>query len=135
MAVTFAVAYLLCVLAPPVALAFVDGSSAFHCLTTQHQRSSAHMHDATTQVGSVVAHSHDVPHHDTSPGTSQSDSHSLDAAVNCCGLFCVSAMPAGPAPEFVRIALVVPAVAAVNYGIAGRGPDRIDRPPIALLPL
>jgi hypothetical protein len=142
MAITFAIAYLLCVLAPPVALAFVGGSSAFHCLTTQHQRGAAHVHDV--KAFPVVAHAHgaDAGHehtsghrHDSEQAPIQSDADDRAVIVNCCGLFCVSSMPAGVAPDIVPMARVLPVQASVDRGVAGCGPDSIYRPPIVLLPM
>jgi len=132
---TFVAVYLVCVLAPSVALAYMDGPSAFHCLTTQHEHGSAHVHDAKMLTGNAVVQTPDALHHDVGHSSGQNKVDDQAMTINCCGLFCVSAMPTSPVPHIVPIARIVPAVVALYRGIAGRGPDRIYRPPIAVLPL
>jgi hypothetical protein len=136
-AITLALAYALCVLVPPVALAFMDGAAVVHCLTTRHQHRTAavNTHDVDTHAhhttadnhGGASAHDHDS-HHGSG---AQTDGQ---AGINCCGIFCLSAMPMSPAPDVSPPARIVSLVSAIDHGIAGRGPDRIDRPPIVLLP-
>ena len=139
MAVTFAVAYALCVLAPPVARAFVDGAAVFHCLTDRHGNGAAmaHVHEAKAYAHNAAGHDHGgaSSHRYMGPEPGEGKADANGAAFNCCGYFCLSAMPAGPAPGILPAAHVLPVVAAVDNGIAGCGPDRIDRPPIVLLPL
>ena len=138
-ALTLALAYLLCVIGPPVALAFMDTGAAVHCLTARHEhRATAQSPDVQAHARQAAAHGHDAAgahRHDPGHDTGTSEPGGKVTTVNCCGTFCVSAMPASPVPDVVPHAGIPAAVAAVNHGIAGRGPDRIDRPPIVLLPL
>jgi hypothetical protein len=61
------------------------------------------------------------------------DRHTTDG--QCCGLFCASALPAVlidmPLPAF----LATSAISTEVHGLAGRGPDRLDKPPISSLSL
>jgi hypothetical protein len=138
-AATFAGAYLFCMLAPPLALAFADSAGALHCLTARHEhRSPAAAADTIGMSQSHEAHSH----HDV---TGQQDHRShdtgappaggMDAASNCCGYLCLSAIPAGPVPYVGPQERMLATQAWGGQSIAGRGPDRIDRPPIVLLPV
>jgi hypothetical protein len=139
MAVTIAVAYLLCVLAPPVALAFMDSTSAYHCLTTRHQHgAAAQVNDARTHISHAAAHEHggrSAHDHDFHHDHGQKTADTEGVAVNCCGYFCLSAMPASPVPDCVPTIRIVPVAIAIEDRIAGRGPDRIERPPNVRLPL
>jgi len=140
-AATLALAYALCVLAPPVALAFTEGAQAFRCVTGHHhqQRAAAAAHSPGAQ-----AHDRNAPVHVHSDGSAHRHGAANDSGANktdengtvgdCCGYFCVSAVPASPLPDVVPMLGMFIAVAAVDNGIGGRGPDRIDRPPILLLP-
>ena len=161
MAITFAAAYLLCVLTPPVALAFVGGLTALHCLTGSHHHNAAmgrdaHTHSPNAGAHSGAGHSHSpAVHSDSHAGHDHAGSHHhADAAdhhavpahaslgkgdgsgtdAGCCGVFCVSAMPAGLIADVLPLPGMPPAAAAAEPGIAGRGPGRIDRPPNVSLP-
>ena len=119
-----ALAYLACVIWPPLALAFADGAVAAHCLTDDHQIvAAAHVH----QDGMVHEHhgaggSDHQPAHSDGKGTTG----------NCCGLFSLNAMapavsmPVGPPQRGVAFH---PAVVAA---LAGHGPARLYRPPNVL---
>jgi len=138
-AATFAVAYLLCVLAPPLALAFADSAGALHCLTLRHEhRSPVAAADAVGAPHSHEAHAHhDAVGHQDHGGhdTGKPPAGGMDAAFDCCGYLCLSAIPAGPVPCVGPQERIVAAEALGGPSIAGRGPDRIDRPPIVLLPV
>jgi len=139
MAAAFAGAYLFCMLAPPLALAFADSADALHCLTARHEHRSPVA--AVDTVG--TPHSHEAHSHHDAVGQQDHRSHDtggppaggMDAASNCCGYLCLSAIPAGPAPCVGPQERMVAAEALGGPSIAGRGPDRIDRPPIVLLPV
>jgi hypothetical protein len=148
MTIAVAIAYLLCVLAPPAVLASIDSTALRHCLTGGHHhkaamRVDAHVHDrhAATHSHSPVAHDH-AHHHaaaaDHHAGATHADSlgegDGKSADTGCCGLFCVSAMPAGPMADVVATPGALAAAIAAEPGIAGRGPGRIDRPPNVSLP-
>jgi len=132
-AFVLALAYGLCVLAPALAFAFGDPLLAMHCLTEDHHSAAAphgdHGHGAKShlhpghQDGSGHQHAEHEGHDGKSPPS------------KCCGLACLSALPAGfsdlvSAP--VRQAIVVP---VRQDSVAGRGPDLRYRPPIPLLSL
>jgi len=157
-AIVFAVAYLLCVLAPSAVLAFTDGAALRHCLTGhQHRaamvRAEAHVHDGhggaysrgsavrgSTHSAHVSGHDHAGAHdhaaaadHLAGPAqASAGDGSGADAG--CCGVFCLSAMPAGPIADVSPLTGMRAAAAVAEPGIAGRGPGRIDRPPNISLP-
>jgi hypothetical protein len=128
-AIAATLVYALCVLAPSVALAFADSEATAHCLTQAPV--AAHVHQQQP-----AAHSHGsfdgAAHVHSDEGTPQqhSGADGKNHAGNCCGLFCVTAIPHEPA-----LALSAPPVAALAglgaaYELAGRGPDQINRPPI-----
>ena len=120
--------YTFCVLAPSMALAFADGPTAFHCLTDQHGIADSHDHG-----GKVHMHADGTAHRHHDGGAAHGDSSDGGKSPprNCCGLFCMSAL-AGVA----TVGLVAPihftfAASVRDEDFVGRGPDRIDRPPIA----
>jgi hypothetical protein len=123
-AVMIAVLYALCSVAPALALAFADGPTAAHCLTDEHHgvaKSAAHTHDH----GDGASHSH------SDDGASPAEG----AHGSCCGVFCVTALPSSthlPLGQPVHGAMLTQ---VLQDHLAGRGPDRIDRPPIASLSL
>jgi hypothetical protein len=138
-AITLVLAYALCVLAPPVALAFMNGAAVVHCLTARHAHRTAAVktHDVDAHAQHTAAHDHGgafAHQHDSHHGSAAAQADGQAAGTNCCGIFCLSAMPMSPAPDVSPPARILSLVSAVGLGIAGRGPDRIDRPPIALLP-
>ena len=132
-AITIAALYALCVLAPNVALAFGEGTA--HCLT---EGTAAHVHQARAEApahvhadGTTHHHGDAIAHDDHgSVPHKHSDSDGKNHSGTCCGLFCISAMPAAPVAS-----LPAPPKAASHgfghvYELAGRGPTRINRPPI-----
>lgn len=120
-----ALAYLACVIWPPLALAFADGAVAAHCLTDDQQIShpiaaTVHVHqDGTVREHHPTGGSDHQPVHSDGKGTTG----------NCCGLFSLNAMapavsmPVGP-PQ--RGFAFHPAVASA---LAEHGPARLYRPP------
>ena len=152
-----ALAYLVCVVAPPVSLAFTDGAVAAHCLTDDHHAVAA-VHDHADTAAHVHATSHDHATHDHAthdhamaghaghdhatlaaerrPAEPQDTGKSSGKIVGgCCGLFCLNAavedvsaaIGIAPRASILRPALEAPAL--------GHEPDRIDRPPIVLVSL
>ena len=127
-AVAATLLYAVCILAPSAAMAFADPDATAHCLT---EPGSAHVHQQQP-----ATHSHETAdrtahlHSDTSTPQKHSNADGKNHGGNCCGLFCVTALPHEPA-----LALSAPPAAALSgpgadYELAGRGPDRINRPPI-----
>jgi len=123
-----AAAYALCVVAPALALAFIHGPTALHCLTDQHgivvlqEHATMHVHaDGTTHrhLDGATHKPHQNPEH-------EGKSHPGD----CCGLFCMTALASKASftlgtPTHFRFERPLP-----DEHVAGRGPDRINRPPI-----
>jgi hypothetical protein len=134
-----ALVYFAGVIMPSVALAFADGAVSAYCFE-----------DIAVQLAAAQVHVHvhgdgTVHHHiDKKPtaaiqGESEKTSgtgnqhHSHDA--NCCGLFGFSAvLPAlsGAIDEPAAYHIQQP---ILTNCLVGCGPDRIDRPPIVLLPM
>ncbi|WP_050402866.1 hypothetical protein [Bradyrhizobium embrapense] len=131
-------AYLFCVLAPSIALAF---GAPFPCLTDRVQPAVAvHVHDASMAHADGAAHVHaghdhaGMHMHHAADGAEPPVKHSHDgksAPGPCCAMMCVSALPA-----------VLPLVAGPLHPIAtrlteafqslhGEAPARLYRPPIA----
>jgi hypothetical protein len=135
-----ALVYLASVMMPSVTVAFADGAGTAYCLeeiTAQVAPAAVHVH--VHGDGTVHHHADKTPAtaiHDESgkrhPGT-QAPIHSHD--VNCCGLFGFTAVLPELGGAITRSAAgyVQPPMLADH--LAGRGPDRINRPPIVLLPM
>jgi hypothetical protein len=122
-----ALLYLLCVLAPAAAFAIGDASGIVNCLTDDnHGLRSAHVHHVH-QHDSGKAHVHEDGsrhEHSKAPEGKSSDGQ-------CCGLICLSALPASIC-EVQTPALAAMAVVSANQeDVAGKTPDRLYRPPIA----
>jgi hypothetical protein len=134
-AITLAALYALCILAPAAAFAFSDNPAVAHCLTEGHvgihdHGGKAHVHaDGTAHQHHADGTAHQ--HHDdgTAPQPSGDDGKALIAT--CCGLFSVVAISGEPVPslEFYSLASVV--LPPPGEALSGRGPERINRPPIA----
>ncbi len=131
-AIVLAAAYALCTLAPAAAFAFSDNPAVVHCLTEGHVgvhgESSKHDHGGKPHVhaDSTAEHHH---HDDGAAPPSAADDKANVAS--CCGLFSVVAIPGEPG---VRLGLHGPAstvISILGEALSGRGPDRINRPPIA----
>ena len=124
--------YALCVVAPPLALAISDGTVAAHCLTEDHGFShtaafQGHEHQhahAAAIAGEDVNVGGSANHHEKSHGHHHSGP--------CCGLFCHAAAANeqnSVSSERISHAVTLP---VLDDHLAGRGPDRLIRPPIAL---
>jgi hypothetical protein len=131
-AIFLAVAYAFCVLAPHAALAFADAASAVHCLG-DHGPAHVHQQDGVKPHHHADGAEHQHASHQPSdsgatPPHSDSDGK---AQANCCGLFCLTALPCESLPTLAAPALHASIGSSSDYGLASRGPDRINRPPIA----
>jgi len=125
------VLYALCLLAPAAAFAFGDGTKAAHCLTDDnHGLVVSHVHDAS----SAPVHEHE--HHDAVAHQHSGDGdRQQNKTDDCCGLFCLSALAPSIDLSFAQ-SDVLASIPAVNANsILGCGPDRLYRPPDALLSL
>ncbi|WP_458760874.1 hypothetical protein ACSVBT_08890 [Afipia sp. TerB] len=139
-----ALAYLFCVLAPTLSFALPGSQAAPHCLTDGdhvagmvhvHHEGAMHVHEdehAHHHAG-PQAHQDSSADHDAKPIALKSDaapakpSHSADG--KCCGLMCVTALPATlvtvakpSVPNAVR-------VSDVHRKLADNAPPRLYRPP------
>jgi hypothetical protein len=145
-ALTLALLYAACILAPAMAFA-MPNSAVAHCFAEdigaaamQHRHDGApHLHGGTPHLHDGTPHLHDgAPHlhargagHDHTAGTTEphgTDKHHPD---DCCGLFSTVAIPASgtsvPAVESHRGY----AFAAFEEFLHGRVPERLIRPPIS----
>jgi hypothetical protein len=73
-----------------------------------------------------------VTHHHSEGGTSQNQTNQdgKGHAANCCGLFSVVAISGEPGIALSVRALTSVPFAVLREAVSGRGPDRINRPPI-----
>jgi len=121
--------YAVCLLMPPAAFAFGGGGLA-HCLTVD---GPAHVHGHDAAKMHVAAHLHadgSMRHHDGA-GMPQkpAKSHHDDGTAGCCGLFCITAM-AVEAKTDLGLSVHRSSILPISFEeLAGRGPDRIKRPP------
>ena len=137
-AVTLALAYMLCVVLPPVAHAFIGSATTAQlaAVDRQHDTAMADVATAHIHVAATTNHVGDTTHrHHNGDDTSRNGADGHDKAVGCCGYFCMSAAPFTLVQDIPPALGVLVAAALANRGIIGRGPARIDRPPIVLLPL
>jgi hypothetical protein len=123
--------YALCVLAPAGALALGDAAHAAHCLTHDHH-AVGQAHD---RADTARAHTHaDGMSHAHGTSREQTADHSHGKPTNeCCGLFCLTALPAPIADLASGPAFGSVPVSTAPDDRAGRGPDLLYRPPISLL--
>jgi hypothetical protein len=121
-----ALLYLLCVLAPAAAFAIGDASRVVNCLTDDnHGLRSAHVHHGHQHEGLNRHHHEDGAGHEH---TKTPDGKSSDA--QCCGLICLSALPASISEVQTPALAAMVAVSADQEDVAGKTPDRLYRPPI-----
>jgi len=131
-AVALMAVYAACVLAPVAALAFVDGPTAVHCLTELHGMARGHDHGGATHVhADGTMHRHDATHHHDDSGGPSDHADGKSHPPTCCGLFCMTALAGETAVALstpVHFTFTTP---PLDDHLTGRGPDRINRPPIA----
>jgi hypothetical protein len=143
-----ALVYALCILAPTLSFALPGSRALSPCLTdTNHVPGMTHMHAnaPTTHLhagGNVhdhaATHAHgDASHDDAAMASAVADADQSPAKGShgsggqCCGLMCLTALPA------TLEEIVTPSVPMVSRPIAGylavadNGPSRHYRPPIA----
>jgi hypothetical protein len=134
--------YAVCILAPHAAMAF--SAPPAHCLTDASLR--AHVHGANapahTHAGGAGhhrdGHDHAAPAHDAPAPHDHADAgapHKHDGkshpSTNCCGVFCLSAIGCEPQAISAPAPVVSVSTPALDEALVGRGPGRINRPPIA----
>jgi hypothetical protein len=126
--------YALCILAPHAALA-LGSSVAAHCLTEGPVAAHVHAAEATSHTHAAGSDDH---HHDDAAALGDDDrgapqKHSgqdKGHAGNCCGLFCVSALALEPDTAIHAPPAASSVLSGLYDSLAGRGPDRLIRPPI-----
>lgn len=153
-----AVIYLICVLAPSASSAFGAAGSSTCLMQDAYGMGVAHVHDQTARIvqssredghahgSSGPVHSdpihtghvqseHSDDHDDlTTAGaeasSSAGDQHKSTGVGHCCGMVCVSALPATVA-EIIQPSIVSSLCASANYqNVADKAPARLYRPPI-----
>ena len=124
-AILVAALYMLCILAPSATFAFSANPSVAHCLTEGH----VGVHD---HGGKVHVHADGTAHqHDDDGAAPPSGDNEKPRAATCCSLFSVVAISGETG---VSLGLYSPASTILPIladALNGRGPDRINRPPIA----
>jgi hypothetical protein len=131
-AIVLAALYGLCILAPSVAFAFSDNPAVAHCLTEGHvgvhDRAALHDHGGKLHVhANGTAHQH---HHDGAAPPPAGDDGKA-AIATCCSLFSVVAIPGEPDLSLAPYSPASVVAPALGEALSGRGPERINRPPIA----
>lgn len=129
--------YAFCSVAPAAAFAFGDGAQAAHCLTDGGddrglRENRAHEHNAAKAHAHADGTSHD---HGQTADAGTADENGAISDGKCCGLFCVSALPAALAGGDLSDLSKAMSVAPVNRYGAGQPPVRLDRPPNTSLSL
>ena len=130
-AIVLAVLYALCILAPAVAFAFSDNPAVAHCLTEGHV--GVHDHAAKHDHGGklhVPADGTAHQHHDEGAAPQPSGNDGKAAIASCCGLFSIVAIAGEPVPSFGLDSLASVVLPVLGEVLSGRGPERINRPPI-----
>lgn len=134
-AIVMALFYAFCSVAPAAAYVFGDGTPA-HCLTgdDDHGLHGAQPHEHTAANAHV--HSDGTSHdHGQAADAGKSGEKGMPTDGKCCGLFCVSALPAnlevGNLPDPPRATSII----SVERHATGQPPARLDRPPNTTLPL
>ncbi|CAN5230314.1 hypothetical protein BH10PSE10_BH10PSE10_18450 [soil metagenome] len=141
--------YAFCVVFPVAGFAFSSTATAPHCLTDVVQVEPVmHQHD---EVQGHARHSDAHRSHDHAPmamadATGLQDHAGMDhpgvthnsgkpIAPACCGVMCVSALPASLFELAPRTVHHLSVTAFSDAGIPADAPDRLYRPPIVLLSL
>jgi hypothetical protein len=123
--------YVLCILAPAVVFSLSDNPAVAQCLTEGHV--GVHDHGSKHEHGAKL-HVHDDgtahQHHDDSVAPRSSGDDDKAAIATCCGLFSVVAIPSEPVPSLGSHSLASVVLPALADALSGRGPERINRPPI-----
>ena len=124
-AIVAAALYTLCILAPAAAFAFSASPGVAHCLTEGH----VGVHD---HGGKVHVHADGIAHqHGHDGAVPPSGDNEKSRVVACCSLFSVVAISGEPGLSLglYSPASIVPPI--LTDALSGRGPERINRPPIA----
>jgi hypothetical protein len=124
-ALALAALYAFCILAPHVAFAFADAAAAAHCLN----EGPAHVHHHG--VASKHQHADSSTHEHGNGNAPHDDADGKTSLTSCCGLFCINGL-ADAMPPLLSVSPLSSALEpSAGQGLKSRGPDRINRPPIA----
>jgi hypothetical protein len=134
--------YAFCVVFPVSGFAFSNSAAVPHCLTGvvqvqpamhQHGEGQGHAHHGEVLHG----HDHDAMADDSGLNDHAGMDHSGGKSTTpaCCGVMCVSALPASLFELAPRTMHHLSVTAFSDAGIPGEAPDRLYRPPIVLLSL
>jgi hypothetical protein len=127
--IVLAALYALCILAPALAFAFSDNPAVAHCLTEGHV--GIHDHGSKHDQARLHVHAGSTHQHHDHDGTAQpSGDDSKGAMATCCGLFSVLAISGELFPTFEDYSLASVVWPVLGEALSGRGPERINRPPI-----
>jgi hypothetical protein len=144
-----ALAYMLCVLMPALSFAFADGALGAPCLTDpDHAMGIMNVHE--TPAGTVhhmhrEGHDHgnhaNAAHHNDMSGLGELSvdaplhSHSGDGhkapSAQCCGMVCITAMPASVVEFAAPSAPTSRCALEIYRSVAGNSPPTHYRPPIS----
>jgi hypothetical protein len=126
-AIAVALIYAVCILVPSAAFALAAHDAAAHCLIEDHGFAAPAHHGVASHV-----HADGVTHHHPDGGTThkQTNEDGKGHAANCCGLFSVVAISGEPGITLGTLTLTSVPFAVLREALSGRGPDRINRPPI-----
>ncbi len=138
-AIVLGALYVLAIVAPAAAMAFGTGEHPAHCLTDEQlgvtrvqPAAGGHVH-ADAHARTHVDADGRTHHYDGANHPAPSDRDHDPAA--CCGLFGLTAMAVDPHLELGAPSRHSSIVALSFDKLTGRGPDRINRPPIVPLRL
>jgi hypothetical protein len=134
-AIVTAALYALCMLAPAAAFAFSNNPAVPLCLTEGHvgvhNSGGMHDHGAAHDHGTVHVHADGSVHQHHDDGTAPQRTDDKARVASCCGLFSVVAIAGEPGPSLGLYSLASVVLPVVGEALSGRGPERINRPPIS----
>jgi hypothetical protein len=122
--------YAVCVVAPPAALALSSGALSANCLSKDSQfgMMQDHHHGDTN----VSAHNHSTSADELGPADDKNDKTGNHSRTKiCCGISCMSAIPANEELTVSGEAIAVKLNPSVQQFIVGFRTDFLNRPPIA----
>jgi hypothetical protein len=135
-AIALVALYAVCILAPSAAFALSSNPSLAHCLTEDHVAPVVHDHGkAHAREHGGMTHQHadgsTHQHHHHGAPQKHSGGDGKTPVPSCCGLFSVVAIADEPGVVLGSSGHASRLVPALRDTLNGRGPDRINRPPIA----
>jgi hypothetical protein len=141
-AMAVAALYAFCILLPATAFAVADGRMAPPCLIddlavlSEHDHGGvdhgamARQHGDSHDHAAATAHHHHGDEANTASAPQGDPDHGKSRPGECCGLFPMVALAGGLRAPLAPPRLTSSEIPAPSDALAGRGPDRIIRPPI-----